>query len=351
MDCKCHTIQKLPEVLADVVLIFENELIFEHTCELLDKLSMPITKDEMTITIKTQNSATLFETLSQKCDLLDAEKEAINVYINFDGSPLTLSKLSKIKSLSHYCHLADSKLLSDVLENKSLTTYFQPIINMTDNTIFGYECLSRGVDKSGNLIPPYKLFDMAKKSDQLFYLDRYARENALKSAAVKNIKEHIFINFIPTAIYNPELCLRDTMKWAHQLEFDFSKIVFEVVESEKIENYEHLRVILEYYNKQGIKTALDDVGSGYSTLNALALLHPNIIKIDIALIQNIDKDPLKESVFKAIVGVAKEHNIKVLAEGIETKEEFEKIKTLGVDYGQGYFIAKPHPEPVREINI
>lgn len=351
MNCKCQTIQNVPSGAAEVVFISENELLFEHIKELLNEKGYNYTQDGSTINIKVENIEYLFEYLSNHPKLLEAEKEAVNVYINQDNSPLSFSKLSQIKTLSHYCALFDSKVLFDILENKSLTTYFQPIIKLDDMSIFGYECLSRGVDKSGNLIAPGKLFLMAKRSDMLFYLDRYARENALKTAAVKNIKEHIFINFIPTAIYNPELCLRDTIKWARQLEFDFSKIVFEVVESEKIENYEHLKIILDYYNKQGIKTALDDVGSGYSSLNALVSLHPNIIKLDIELISNIDSDPLKASVLSAILQVAKDHDIKVLAEGVETKEELMIIKSIGVDYAQGYYISKPHPEPIREIEL
>lgn len=351
MECRCQTLHTLPDSPATVVLSTDNALLHEHLIEISESESIPYRADQNAIVYQTQS---LLNFMKQWCgiDLLPThERESINVFIDDSGNGISYNQIATIRSLEHYCSLADSQLLVDVLENKSLTTYFQPIIQVADESIFGYECLARGVDKAGQLISPGLLFELARRSDQLFYLDRYARENALKSAATKNIQEHVFINFIPTAIYNPELCLRDTMRWARQLDYDLSKIVFEVVETEKIDSMEHLNIILNYYNRQGVKTALDDVGSGYSSLQAFAQLHPDIIKLDHSLMQDIDKTPLKASILTAILTVAHDNGIKVLAEGVETKEEYDCVKKAGVDYVQGYFIAKPHPEPIREIVI
>jgi len=157
------------------------------------------------------------------------------------------------------------------------------------------------------------------------------------------------INFIPTSIYDPEYCLNSTVKWANQLEFDPSQIVFEVVETEFVKDQKHLKKILEYYRSKGFQIALDDVGEGYSSLNMLIELKPDIIKIDRNIIDGIDKNELKQSVYRALFNLAKEHDITVLAEGVETKGELQTINSIGVDLVQGYYFAKPCAEPIRKI--
>jgi len=183
----------------------------------------------------------------------------------------------------------------------------------------------------------------------LFYLDRACREMALKTAAVKNIRAKVFINFIPTAIYDPKHCLKSTVKWAEQLNFDPKNVVFEVVESDYVEDTDHLCSILDYYKSQGFLVALDDVGSGYSSLNMIAKLMPNIIKIDRELIDNIDTNSVNQSIFKAIIKIAKENDIIVLAEGIERAEEIAFCAKEGADLAQGYYFGKPLAEPIRRI--
>lgn len=201
------------------------------------------------------------------------------------------------------------------------------------------------MDEEGRLIYPDKLFGWAKEGDMLFYLDWACRESALKNASAKNIAHKLFINFVPTAIYDPRHCLQSTVKWARELQFDPKNIVFEVTETEWVEDVEHLKEILAYYKSQGFKVALDDIGSGYSTLNMIAKLHPDIIKIDREIIDGIDSSHANQSVFKAIVSLAKELGITVLAEGIEREEEATYCFSNGADLVQGYYFGKPSASP------
>lgn len=196
---------------------------------------------------------------------------------------------------------------------------------------------------------PDVLFKKSSRNDMNFNLDRLCRENALKTAATKKINKKIFVNFIPTSIYDPEYCLKSTVKWAKQLEFDLSNIIFEVVETEQVQDQKHLKNILEFYRNKGFKIALDDVGEGYSGLNRIISLKPDIIKVDRNIIQDIDTNELKQSVYKALYNLSKENNIEILAEGVETAYELEIIKNIGVDYIQGYYFAKPISEPIRKI--
>ena len=117
----------------------------------------------------------------------------------------------------------------------------------------------------------------------------------------------------------------------------------------QVKDQKHLKKILEYYRSKGFQIALDDVGEGYSSLNMLIELKPDIIKIDRNIIDGIDTNELKQSVYKALFNLAREHNITVLAEGVETAYELEMIKSIGVDLVQGYYFAKPGAEPIRKI--
>lgn len=101
----------------------------------------------------------------------------------------------------------------------------------------------------------------------------------------------------------------------------------------------------------GFQVALDDLGSGYSSLNLLASLKPNIVKIDIELVRDIDKDIAKKAIVSSLVGICKEIGSLSLAEGIETRSEMEMLKSIGVDLMQGYLFGKPSPEPLEEITL
>jgi EAL domain-containing protein (putative c-di-GMP-specific phosphodiesterase class I) len=277
------------------------------------------------------------------------ERDAIKVFVENDENKFSFKSILSSKPLQRYLNLFEDREFFDIINNESLTSHFQPIIEIENNSIFGYETLVRGVKENGDLMFPNELFSKSKRNDMNFKLDRLCRESSLKTAATKKVHQKVFINFIPTSIYDPEFCLASTEKWAKQLEFDPSQIVFEVVETELVKDQKHLKNILQFYRSKGYKIALDDVGEGYSSLNMLIELKPDIIKIDRNIIDGIDKNELKQSVYKALYTLAKEHNILVLAEGIETLGELQTVKSIGVDLAQGYYFAKPTAEPIRRI--
>ncbi len=288
---------------------------------------------------------------AMKSNFSSLEREELKVYIRQGEQTLDFKALLAAKPLQRHINFFDDRDFFDIVNNESLTAHFQPIVEVKNGTIYGYETLARGVRADGRLMYPDQLFAKSKRNDQDFKLDRLCRESALKTAATKKIDQKVFINFIPTSIYDPEFCLKSTEKWAKQLEFDPSGIVFEVVETERVEDKGHLKTILQYYRQKGFQVALDDVGEGYSSLNMLIELQPDIIKIDRKIIDGIDKNEMKRSAYKALYNLAREHGITVLAEGIETPYELEVIKNIGVDLAQGYYFAKPSSEPVRKLAL
>lgn len=220
--------------------------------------------------------------------------------------------------------------------NFEFTMAFQPIINYTDGSIFAQEALVRGLNNepAGSIL--------GRVTDESRYrFDQACRVRAIQLAAELNIQSVLSINFLPNAVYQPELCIRTTIETAKQCDFPLNRILFELTEVEKVQDYAHVRSIIEHYQKLGFKTALDDFGAGYSGLNFLADFQPDFIKLDMALIRNIDQDKGRQAIVRGIVQVCQDLEIEPVAEGVETRAELEILRQLKIQLFQGYYFAKP----------
>lgn len=348
---KCNEQIGFKETNSKIYFVSEYNELMSKSRIFLMKLGIDVLKIHDLHYINVENTKEFFKSNIDafKTHFNQMEAEDIKMYIDYENLGFSYKIVLHAKPMQRFINMIDDKEFFDIIKNQSLTSYFQPILDANDNSIFGYETLIRGVKEDGSLMYPDDLFKKSARNDLNFKLDRMCRESALKTAATKKVKKKVFINFIPTSVYDPEFCLKSTVKWAKQLDFDPSNIVFEVVETESVKDQKHLKSILEFYRNEGFKIALDDVGEGYSSLNMIIELKPDIIKVDRKIIQDINHNELKQSVYKALVNLAKENGIKVLAEGIETPYELEVIKSIGVDYMQGYYFSKPLPEPVRKI--
>lgn len=273
------------------------------------------------------------------------ERSGISLLFVPPGKELTFVTSREARSLDEWFAVKDAEFLARIIEDKALVTHFQPIWDLRTQTLHGWECLTRGQEADGTLIPPGRLFPAAAASGMTFPLDRLARQTALRNAQASGLPGKLFINFIPTAIYDPVFCLKTTVDLAATLNLDPGRIVFEVVESENIEDEAHLKNIVDYYRNKGFHVALDDVGSGYSSLNLLAALKPDVIKVDIKIVRNIDTDPSHQAVFRALSGIARETGALLLAEGIETVAERDWAQKNGADLGQGFLWGRPRARP------
>lgn len=216
------------------------------------------------------------------------------------------------------------------------TMAYQPIFNTQNKTIFAHEALVRGKENQS----AYSI--LSKVNDENRYrFDQACRVRAIELASRLNMNSLLSINFLPNAIYNPETCIRTTVEASHKYNFGIDKIILEVTEGEKVEDHAHLLSIIKEYKRQGIKTAIDDFGAGYSGLNLLSEFQPDFIKIDMALVRGIDKDRIRRSIIKGIMLVCQEIEIQVIAEGIETIEEYKTLEDLGIHLIQGYYFCKP----------
>jgi diguanylate cyclase (GGDEF)-like protein/PAS domain S-box-containing protein len=155
----------------------------------------------------------------------------------------------------------------------------------------------------------------------------------------------LFVNFTPTAIYDPEVCLRTTWAIARRLGLSIERICFEVVETEEFPDLAFLARILDEYRAQGAMVALDDLGAGHSSLSYLETLRPDVVKLDRELIAGLAEDAPRQRLLGAMIDYAHELDIRVVAEGIETEDDLAATRALGADLGQGWYLGRPAAEP------
>lgn len=243
----------------------------------------------------------------------------------------------------------EEKICQSCTEKNSLdfdfTMAFQPIINCSNETIYGYEALVRGINNES----AYSVISRVNDKNRYLF-DQLCRVKAISLASKLNITSMLSINFLPNAIYAPERCIRTTFEAAKQYDFPTERIMFEFTEVEKMDDTEHVKRIVDYYQSLGFKTAVDDFGSGYSGLNLLADFQTDIIKLDMALIRNIDSNKVRQSIVNNCLTMFNELNITALAEGIETYEEYAWLRDVGIELMQGYYFAKPSFESLPSIN-
>ena len=226
----------------------------------------------------------------------------------------------------------------------AFTMAFQPIVDIQNGQVFAQEALVRGVNGE----PAGEIIARANQGN-LYQFDQMCRVKSVRLAAQLNVKSFISINFLPNAVYNPENCLRTTIKAAREYDFPLEKIIFEITEVEKARDNAHLRNIVREYKKQGFKTAIDDFGSGYSGLNLLSIFQPDFLKLDMELVRDIDADSIKQTIVKGVIQIAGDLGISVIAEGIETKNELDYLQSAGIHLCQGYYFARPSFESLADI--
>jgi len=216
---------------------------------------------------------------------------------------------------------------------------YQPIVDLANGAIVAHEALLRA-SLDGEEVKPAILFPVAEAANRLHVLDRIGRETAIRGAASWLGDTSLFVNFIPTSIYRPEVCLRTTELAVEEAGVPRDRLVFEVVESQRVPEVAHLLAILDHYRRSGYRVALDDVGAGYSSLNLLAALQPDVVKIDIELVQGLP-GANAIAVVRGIVAMAHDLGAVVVGEGIETADQADAAGELGVDLGQGWFFGRP----------
>lgn len=230
--------------------------------------------------------------------------------------------------------------LVQLLEERNIRTLFQPIISLRDGRVLGYEGLSRG-PRGHNLETPSVLFAAGEKYNKVWELELLCRVKALEKAACMPEGKLLFLNVDPKIIYDERFQKGITKEMLREHPVGADRIVFEITEKTAVDDYRNFRRVLENYKSQGYQIAIDDMGSGWSGLKMLTEICPQYIKIDMDLIRDIDKDAVKQALMKAFCDFARITDRNIIAEGIETEGELDFLISVGVPYGQGYFLQRP----------
>jgi EAL domain-containing protein (putative c-di-GMP-specific phosphodiesterase class I) len=156
----------------------------------------------------------------------------------------------------------------------------------------------------------------------------------------------LFLNFTPSSVYDPKFDAKKTKAMCQEMHVDFSQLVFEVTEAEKVHDLDFLKCVMQEYRAEGAKIALDDLGSGYSSILHLADLRPDYVKLDQGLVRGAHKDHLRSVLLTAVTQAAHKLEIRVVAEGVETEDDLKFCLEIGADLAQGYFLARPAEAPL-----
>jgi len=240
-------------------------------------------------------------------------------------------------------HLRNKQNLQRIILEKQITTVFQPIWDLEKRIPHGFEALCRGPSGT-ELRSPAALFDVARKSDLLFELDHLCRRQALQAAGARAqlSKEYkLFINTLPFSIRDPRFQGKDLIDLFEGIDLEPEQIVLEVTESDAIDNFPLFVNAMKDFIDLRCLVAIDDMGAGYSGLDKIVHLRPHYVKLDMGLIRDIHTSFVKQQLVQTFKTLADKIDAKLIAEGIESKEELEVVREIGVNFIQGNLLAKP----------
>jgi len=240
----------------------------------------------------------------------------------------------------------DLESIQEIITGDVLTTVFQPVFNMENGSVLGYEALTRhrGENPFGEI---RELFLRALQTGCICALDSACLTTALKSADTFSLAERpelLFMNICPETLMNNGLFLETCDSLVSKFGLAREQIVLEITEESMISNYTFFRQSMEMYRRQGYKIAIDDFGAGYGGLKMLSTIEPDFVKIDRHFISNIDRAIIKFNLVDAIATACHRIGIAVVAEGVEREEELSVLQNTGIQYLQGYLLGSPAPD-------
>jgi EAL domain-containing protein (putative c-di-GMP-specific phosphodiesterase class I) len=210
----------------------------------------------------------------------------------------------------------------------------QPIVSASKRRVIAYEALLRTKDPV--LRDPLRVLSAAERLDMLSALGATVRKRAAEVLPTVPAQALLFLNLHPRDLLDEQLYAASAPLCAHA-----NRVVLEITERSSLESIPDARARIEELKERGFRVALDDMGAGYAGLTSFAMMKPSYVKVDLSLVRNVDSDPVKQRLIRTIVDLARDLEINVIAEGIETTAERETLVNLGCDLLQGYLFARP----------
>jgi c-di-GMP phosphodiesterase len=234
------------------------------------------------------------------------------------------------------------KNIKRAVVSDGITPYFQPIQNNSSGKIEKYECLMRLIVGREVLTPNF-FMQLAKRSKLYPHLTKTMMDKSFKT--LRDSKYEFSVNVSIDDILNDDTVefIMETLRY-----YNIShRVVFEIIESEKIEDDDKVSDFIRNAKKLGCRIAIDDFGAGYSNFDYILRMNVDFIKIDSSLIKNIDKDKSSQILAETIVSFSKKLNIGTIAEYVHSREVYNKVRELEIDYSQGYYIGRPMPSLIK----
>ncbi len=216
---------------------------------------------------------------------------------------------------------------------------FQPIVDTVSGAPFAYEALVRGVDGAGAASILGQVTDANR-----YAFDQACRVRAIETAVAAGLLRgdaRLSINFLPNAVYSPLACIQLTLTTARRTGLPTDRLIFEFTENERMGAPDHVAAIIDTYRQIGFSVAIDDFGAGWSGLDIFSRFAADELKLDMALVRGIDRDPRRRAIVRGVVGMCADLDTLLIAEGVETADEADALSDLGVRYHQGYWYARP----------
>jgi diguanylate cyclase (GGDEF)-like protein len=252
------------------------------------------------------------------------------------------------ESLSPYTEELCAEL-HDIVSARRLSALFQPILDMHQRTVIGFEGLIRGPSDSP-LHSPVALFEVARHCGMAAEVEYLCRHVVLESFARLGCQGKIFLNISLDVLLLQGSKSGETLKYIDQFGLLPQQVIIEITENTPTMDYQLLREATQHYRSMGFEIAIDDLGEGFSGLRLWSELRPDYVKIDRHFIHDINLDPVKLQFVRSIQEIAGKSGARVIAEGIETQAELIAVKDIGIAYSQGYYIARPHAHPAQDIS-
>ncbi|MBP9943779.1 MAG: GGDEF domain-containing protein, partial [Desulfomicrobium sp.] len=244
-----------------------------------------------------------------------------------------------------------SSTFRSIIRNDQIRMLFQPIYDFKSGTVMAWEALARG-PRGTEFESPSTLFDFAEQFGQLFALEQACRSKAMETVGNLAAGQRLFLNIHPRTVVDPTFAPGKTLEILDRHGLKPEDIVFEITERHSIKDFTSFHKTLDHYRSQGFKIAVDDAGTGYSGLSTVAALKPDFIKVDMSLVRDVDKDPVRRALMETMVTLAGRIGSEIIAEGIETKGEARALTEIGVHFGQGFYLSRPHfPKPETHLDM
>ncbi len=253
-------------------------------------------------------------------------------------------------SQEHSERLLHELELRQIIERRNFSTLFHPIVDLDTLEPMGYEALTRG--PAGTVYEsPENLFGYARQTKLGRELDRQCKLMAIQSARKKPNGTRLFINTLPTTLDDPEFLNERAIQVLHESGMTPGDVVWELTERHAIEDFKTFGALMREHTDLGYNVAIDDVGTGYSSLETITHVRPAYLKIDHSLVSGIHASLLKQELVSSLISLGKNIRAGVIAEGIETREEYEKLKEMKVEFGQGYLFGRPNRKFLGKVTL